>query len=125
MENKDPVLDYFDRGKQAPTGLRRGFLKHSNKILLDSSNKIGFLEIAIHESDVFELDSIGVDSFALTHIRAASEYFLVRLRHHSDDALFALRMTLRQQRQVRNSRRHEERRGGVRTSERLAQLIGI
>jgi hypothetical protein len=63
----------------------------------DSAGDIGAEVVAIHQSNVFELDALGADSLAFTYVGAASEDFLVSLRDHRDDARFTLGLTLREQ----------------------------
>ena len=72
-------------------------------------------EVAVHPRDHFELDFFGTRRFALADVGAAPESLGVELPHHLQGTLRPLRLTLRQQSQVRNLRARKQRRRRIRT----------
>src|SRR5207253_5010322 len=69
--------------------------------------------VAIHARDEVDRDALGADRFALAEHRAGAEH-LVHDLDHLHDALVALRLSLRQESEVRDLGASEEMRGAVR-----------
>src|SRR6185369_2157216 len=65
-----------------------------------AARPLGLQEVAIHQGDHRKFDFLRTDGFAFADIGATAEDFALSLRHHRDDALLALRLTLREQTEV-------------------------
>src|SRR5262245_64341577 len=76
---------------------------------LPSSQERRLEVVAIHTRDVGDRDLLRAHGFALTFVRAAAEALGVMPVDHPDDARVALGLSLRQQAEVRDLGRGEER----------------